>query len=164
MKNLSFVNLLSVTIVGSSASGFLCLSLLDASIKSLILLVFSSIACLLLLRASAATRHLVWTASMIGLLLMPACAFLLPAWRVLPVWLSLESRIEREHIKQMPTVVNNNTLGELSPPAQPPQPIDYLQGETAALPSPVSPPWGIPSAATPIQIRLPTESSSRRVS
>ena len=154
MKNLSFVNLLSVTLVGSSASGFLCLALLDASIKSLILLVLSSIACLLLIRASAATRHLVWTAAMIGLLLMPACTFLLPAWRVLPVWLSLESRIEREHTKQIPTVANNNTLGELFPPVQPPQPIDYLQGEAKALPSPVSPPWVVPSASSPIQFRL----------
>lgn len=32
---------------------------------------------------------------MIGLLLMPACALLLPEWRVLPSWLSLESRFEQ---------------------------------------------------------------------
>ena len=95
MKNLTFASFINVTILGSSAAGFLCLSLLDASIKSMLLLVLASAACFMLLRASAATRHWVWASTMIGLLLMPACAILLPEWRVLPSWLSLESRIEQ---------------------------------------------------------------------
>jgi len=57
-------------------------------------LFLSAIAFFALFRASAATRYLVWAATMLGLLLMPACALLLPDWQVLPEWLSLENRIE----------------------------------------------------------------------
>ncbi len=106
MKNISYLNLLNVTIVGSSASGFVCVSLLDASIKSLLLLALATAAALALVRASAATRHMIWGTTMIGLLLMPACALLLPQWRVLPSWLSLESRFEQQSAISEPLVYN----------------------------------------------------------
>ena len=108
MKNLTCFTLFSVTILGSSASGFLCLSLLDASCKSLMLLAIATVASLALVQASAATRHLVWAATVIGLLLMPACALLLPEWRVLPSWLSLERRFEQ-------TIATNDTTVPLMP-------------------------------------------------
>ncbi len=104
MKNISYLNLLNVTIVGSSASGFVCMSLLDASIKSLLLLALATAAALALVRASAATRHMIWGTTMIGLLLIPACALLLPQWRVLPSWLSLESRFEQQSAISEPLV------------------------------------------------------------
>ena len=97
MKNLPYYQLLNVTILSSSVSGFLCLSILDASIKSLLLLTLATVISLALVRASAATRHMVWVTTLIGLLFMPACAMLLPQWRVLPSWLSLESRFEQQN-------------------------------------------------------------------
>ena len=99
MKNLSAASFLSVTLIGSAVSGFVSLALIDASIKSVVLLLLAAITCFALTRASAATRHLVWAATMLGLLLMPACALLLPDWRVLPEWLSWENRIEMEESK-----------------------------------------------------------------
>ncbi len=66
MMNLSFMNLVNVTILGTSATGFLCLSLLDASTKSLLLRVLSTIVCLMLVRASAATRHWVLVVVSLG--------------------------------------------------------------------------------------------------
>ena len=102
MKNLSAASFLNVTLIGSAVSGFVSLALIDASIKSVILLLVAAITCFALIRASAATRHLVWAATMLGLLLMPACALLLPDWRVLPEWLSWENRIEMEEPTAQP--------------------------------------------------------------
>jgi beta-lactamase regulating signal transducer with metallopeptidase domain len=96
LKNLSAASFLSVTLIGSAVSGFVSLALIDASIKSVVLLLLAAMTCFALTRASAATRHLVWAATILGLLLMPACALLLPDWRVLPEWLSWENRIEME--------------------------------------------------------------------
>src|SRR5215208_6513855 len=36
-------------------------------------------------RASAATRHLIWTLAIVGLLLLPLLAFVLPGWTALTV-------------------------------------------------------------------------------
>lgn len=95
MKNLSAAGLFSVTLVGTSATGLFCLALIDSSLKSTFLLIVASAACLILVRASAAMRHVIWSTTMLGLLLMPACALLLPHWHVLPTWLSLEQRFEQ---------------------------------------------------------------------
>lgn len=45
MKNLSAASFLNVTLVGSAATGFVSLALIDASIKSAILLLLAAIAC-----------------------------------------------------------------------------------------------------------------------
>ena len=42
----------------------------------------------ILRKASAATRHMVWTTSFLCLLLLPAAGRLVPAWEILPGWLS----------------------------------------------------------------------------
>ncbi len=149
MKNLSFVNLINVTILGTSATGFLCISLLDASIKSLLLLVLSTIVCWMLVRASAATRHWVWASTMIGLLLMPACALLLPEWRVLPSWLSLESRIEQQLIVNKPIAINLPASDDpvLSQQTPAPEYANYT-------PPTVYPSATDPTATMPIPMRL----------
>ena len=133
MKNISYLNVLNVTIVGSSASGFVCMSLLDASIKSLLLLALATVTALALVRASAATRHMIWGTTMIGLLLMPACAMLLPQWRVLPSWLSLESRFEQQSDISEPLVYNapaSDGRAKTEPDFAP----DPAQYETTSLP------------------------------
>ncbi len=135
MRNLTFASFNNVTILGSSAAGFLCLSLLDASIKSLLLLVLATAVSFMLVRASAATRHWVWASTLIGLLLMPACAMLLPQWRVLPSWLSIESRIEQQGNGSL-KVAFSQPSSEIPPdtwisPSQPfvPESAEYSQGE-----------------------------------
>ena len=115
MKNLSAVSLFQLTLVGTTATSFVCLALIDASIKSLFLLILAATACLTLVRASAATRHLVWAATILGLLLMPACALLLPQWRVLPAWLSLENQIDRSETSSLRMDSSNPMIAESLP-------------------------------------------------
>ncbi|MEQ1830957.1 MAG: M56 family metallopeptidase, partial [Pirellula sp.] len=153
MKNLSLVNLVNVTFLGTSATGFLCLSLLDASIKSLLLLVLSTITCHILVRASAATRHWIWATTMIGLLLMPAFALFLPEWRVLPSWLSLESRIEQQLTVNKSIAIHRPTSDGpvLSQQSSGPE---YALDDARYSPSTDQLPAYIPTASIPNPIRL----------
>ena len=153
MMNLSFMNLVNVTILGTSATGFLCLSLLDASTKSLLLLVLSTIVCLMLVRASAATRHWVWASTMIGLFLMPAFALFLPEWRVLPNWLSLESRIEQLTTAYQPVAINPPTNPKLIE-SQPAPNSEYLPIDAVLSPIATQPTTLVPTEIFPIPIRL----------
>ncbi|MFA9477994.1 M56 family metallopeptidase [Phycisphaerales bacterium AB-hyl4] len=58
---------------------------LDATIKaSLVLLLALGLSWALRRHGSAAGRHLVWTLAVVAVLLLPAGAWLLPAWQVLP--------------------------------------------------------------------------------
>ena len=153
MMNLSFMNLVNVTILGTSATGFLCLSLLDASTKSLLLLVLSTIVCLMLVRASAATRHWVWASTMIGLFLMPAFALFLPEWRVLPNWLSLESRIEHQLILNKPIAISQPTGDGPVYSQQTPAPEYALDDARYSSPT-VQPLAYVSNATNPHPIRL----------
>ncbi|MBI1849639.1 MAG: hypothetical protein HYR85_04790 [Planctomycetes bacterium] len=58
--------------------------LVDSAWKGAVLLALASVTTLALRRASAATRHLVWTAAIGGVLLLPLLSATLPLWRVLP--------------------------------------------------------------------------------
>ncbi|MCL2646664.1 MAG: ankyrin repeat domain-containing protein [Phycisphaerales bacterium] len=62
--------------------------LLDISVKATIVLAGAGLASLLLRRYSAAARHLLWTGSIIALLLLPLASLALPAWNVLPYWVA----------------------------------------------------------------------------
>lgn len=147
MRNLTFASLINVTILGSSAAGFLCLSLLDASIKSLLLLVLATAVSFMLVRASAATRHWVWASTMIGLLLMPACAMLLPEWRVLPSWLSLQIRIEQP------------TKGSLQVAFNPP--TSQIPFEAMDAPSPTL--MLVDAVYSPVEVLRPDDIPAERV-
>lgn len=56
--------------------------LLDLALKSVIVMMAAWLAASLLRKASAATRHWVWGASVIGLLALPALSLVLPNWQL----------------------------------------------------------------------------------
>jgi hypothetical protein len=51
---------------------------------SVVVVVAALVQAALARRMSAAMRHLVWALTMVGLLLIPALSFTLPAWQVVP--------------------------------------------------------------------------------
>jgi len=64
--------------------------LLDSAVKATVLLTLAAAAAMLLRRDSAATRHLVWLLAIVAVLAMPAMSAILPTWRVLPDWPSVQ--------------------------------------------------------------------------
>jgi beta-lactamase regulating signal transducer with metallopeptidase domain len=56
--------------------------LIPVALKGAVLLAAAAVAALALRRASAATRHLVWATAMVGLLVLPLAAAMLPIWQV----------------------------------------------------------------------------------
>lgn len=83
--------------VFSAASGFQSAIpvLIDAALKGAVVVALAAGAAYLLRKRSAASRHAVWTAAVVGHLAIPVLMVVLPAWRVagLPTlpWLSVES-------------------------------------------------------------------------
>jgi beta-lactamase regulating signal transducer with metallopeptidase domain len=61
-----------------------CGALLDASIKSVVVLALTWSAVRLMRNRSAAARHLVWCAATIAILIVPVLSLALPSWRTLP--------------------------------------------------------------------------------
>src|SRR6266446_6157712 len=56
--------------------------LIDAALKGAILVIIAASAAYLLRKRSAASRHAVWTAAVIGHLAIPAFILILPAWKM----------------------------------------------------------------------------------
>ena len=57
-------------------------TLIDLALKATLVLVAAGAVALLLQRRSAAVRHLVWTAALTGIVVLPLGSFALPDWRV----------------------------------------------------------------------------------
>jgi beta-lactamase regulating signal transducer with metallopeptidase domain/major membrane immunogen (membrane-anchored lipoprotein) len=84
--------------IGASANTTTWLTILvDASWKGVVLLLTALLLSLLLRRAAAATRHLVWSLALIGLLALPLLSFILPTWNVpiVPQVVPSAPRLER---------------------------------------------------------------------
>nr|MDQ3624527.1 hypothetical protein [Verrucomicrobiota bacterium] len=74
---------------GGFAAG-LAASLVDAAVKSFVLLLLATGAVVALRKSAAATRHVIWAAALVCALVMPLLSVCLPQWRVLPPWLRLK--------------------------------------------------------------------------
>lgn len=77
MRYISFETPQQLTTGGEPA-----LFLLDMALKATAIILAAIALNIALRRASAATRHLLWSASLLGLLALPVLAYLLPNWRV----------------------------------------------------------------------------------
>ena len=69
-------------VLGMSDQTPLVAVLFDAALKGAILLAATMLCSLLLRRAAAATRHLIWSLALIGMLALPFLSFIIPQWNV----------------------------------------------------------------------------------
>ncbi len=60
--------------------------LVDVSLRATLVLACAGGLAVALRKASAAHRHTIWLAAIVGVLALPLLAFALPSWRVLPRW------------------------------------------------------------------------------
>ncbi len=81
-------------------------ALLDASVKSIVVLALAAGLTLALRRSSAAFRHLIWLLAVVSCLCLPVISVTLPSWRVVPQTISLTGEtpgFERDpNVAQLP--------------------------------------------------------------
>ena len=110
-------------------------TMLYVSVKGAVLLLLAGGLMLALRQASAATRHALWSMALIGLLLLPALALVVPAWN--PGWLPRLSGVlpppEAPTVIVLPSVPNVPDLpAEPEAPAAPASPADVLPAASVA--------------------------------
>lgn len=114
-------------------------------VKSTLLLLATAVACLLLRRASAAVRHLVWTAALGGVLLLPILSLSLPRWHV--AWgRSVASPISAVSAPSAGvTPAGADEVNSLSPMPVPTQAMDGVRTPSApALATQATRPYSVP--------------------
>jgi beta-lactamase regulating signal transducer with metallopeptidase domain len=111
--------------------------LVDIAVKSAAVMLLAVVVAALLGRASAAWRHLVWCLSVASLLLLPALALALPAWRVawLPHWSAEPTQLAatgRTDLKQTNLQANHIEPIDAAPPTAIVAPTSAAAPGTAA--------------------------------
>ena len=106
------------------------------SIRAAILLLATGTLTLLMRRASSASRHLVWTLSVVGVLALPMLLGILPAWRVavLPANSTHPTRGSEPAISAQRVPLDFVAADEQAPAILPASPKPELQKEFAAPP------------------------------
>jgi len=108
-------------------------TLADMALKGAVLLALAGLATTALWRASAAMRHLVWSLTMVALLVLPILSAVLPQWRVLPGWPALSFAEGPDGHVAEPAVAH-------APAPAKPSTTPMPEGAPAATPEPVAAP------------------------
>lgn len=95
MSPYSFARFSGISLIGSGAATSICVLIIDSSIKGFLLLLVAAVVCRLMIKMSAAHRHMVWTAAILGMVAMPILALTVPQWKVLPSWLQANQPAEQ---------------------------------------------------------------------
>ena len=100
------------------------LLLVDSAIKGGVLLLLAALVAVLLRRDSAATRHLVWQVSIVGMLFVPVFSAVLPQLRILPAWAVIPAAREAEDVEaadpSLPSPTFDSGILTRTPVASPP--------------------------------------------
>ena len=115
--------------------------IVEIALKGVLLLSVAGLATVLWVRASAAQRHLVWTAAIIGLLLLPLLSTVCPAWRVV----RLPERQPPSTMMSSPTTPSNT---ELSSTASAPTFKSIPVASSHDIPAPAQ---SAPASAAPVR-------------
>jgi beta-lactamase regulating signal transducer with metallopeptidase domain/HEAT repeat protein len=117
--------------------------LIETAVKGTALLAIAWLVALAMRRSSAAARHLVWSAALGALLVLPVLAASLPAWRVLPLAMPSSqdpaAATRGEEPGDPPTV-------RVAPPAIAPAPAATPAPAAAQTPGDAAPPPATPAA------------------
>ncbi|HJP84544.1 MAG TPA: M56 family metallopeptidase [Gemmatimonadaceae bacterium] len=123
--------------------------LADAAVKGAVLVLVAAIAVFALRKRSAAARHAVWSAAVIGHLTIPLFMLLLPAWRIplLPAapWMSntatessvanLDLSITPNSDATSPVVIDKSVVGALDKSSTEQKPVSTEPAVNSARPS-----------------------------
>lgn len=102
---------MELTRIAAQTASFLA----DVSLRSLLVFAAAGLACLLMRRASAAARHLVWSMTLLSLLLLPAFCLWLPRWNA-----PLLHRSEGQSAKTDLRTARSAAIARWKPSAVPP--------------------------------------------
>ena len=117
--------------------------LVDAAIKSVVLLGLTALAVAALRRSSAATKHLVWFLGTLGVLVLPLASALLPGWHFILPW---PAAAQRQSAATEPLAA----AARPSPsPMHEAQPEAAVSRQSAARPSVVAPAAPMPATIEP---------------